>query len=341
MRPRSNAPRPRTLTAILLAPALALAATACGGGEDGDGDLTEATLTLNWYPYGEHAPFYYGVQEGIFEKHGIDLAISAGQGAQKTVQATGTGQTDFGWADTPALLAAVDKDMPITSIGVYLQTTPASVQSFTETGIEEPSDLEGLTIAGTAGDALSQTFPVLLERNGMSEDDVKVQNTDPAGKMSAVTSGQVDGLMGFANDQGPAMQERSGEDVSYLRYSENNLNFFSNGLLVGERLLGSDEELVENMAAATSEAWAAAVEEPEGAVASMEGASEQLPSEEVLTEQFETTTTLLHTPETEGEAPGTNAESDWEETISVFDEAGVIDEAKNPSEYWQSSVGQG
>ncbi|MEV8411126.1 hypothetical protein AB0R12_36805, partial [Streptomyces niveus] len=31
----------------------------------------------NWYPYGEHAPFYYGVKEKIFEKHGIDLEIRA------------------------------------------------------------------------------------------------------------------------------------------------------------------------------------------------------------------------------------------------------------------------
>ncbi|GAB3473341.1 ABC transporter substrate-binding protein [Nocardiopsis coralliicola] len=342
MRPRPTAPRPRTLAAALLAPALAASAASCGAGGDdgGSGDLTEATLTLNWYPYGEHAPFYYGLAEGIYEKHGIDLTINAGQGAQKTVQATGAGQTDFGWADTPALLAAVDKDMPVHSIGVYLQTTPASVQSFTETGIEEPADLEDRTIAGTAGDALASTFPVFLERNGLSEGDVKVQNTDPAGKMAAVTSSQVDGLMGFANDQGPIMQESSGEDVSYLRYSENNLNFFSNGLLVGEQLRGSDEELVASMAAATSEAWSAAIEDPEGAVASMEGASEQLPSEEVLTEQFETTTTLLHTDATEGEPPGTNTEADWEETISVFHEAGVIEEAREPAEYWQPAGGQ-
>ena len=64
---------------------------------------------LNWYPYGEHAAFYYGVQEGIFKKHGIDLTIKAGQGSTKTVQATGQGQMDFGWADTPAVLANVDK----------------------------------------------------------------------------------------------------------------------------------------------------------------------------------------------------------------------------------------
>lgn len=339
--------RLRTIAAILLAPVVALTGTACGGGSseqvtsDSGKTLTKVSLTLNWYPYGEHAPFYYGKKNGIYEKHGIDLQIKAGQGSQKTVQATGAGQTDFGWADTPALLAAVDKGMPVKSIGVYLQTTPASVQSFTSAGIEEPADLKGKTIAGTAGDALSQTFPVFLQRNKLSESDVKIQNTDPAGKMAAVMSGQADGLMGFANDQGPTMHAKSGKEMSYLRYADFGLNFFSNGLTVGERMLSGDEELVEKMAAATSESWTAAVKDPVGAVDSMAGASEQLPSDEVLTEQFTTTKTLLHTPATKGEAIGVNAKSDWQETISIFQQAGVIEEAKAPSEYWQASVGRG
>jgi len=54
--------------AVLTASALALAG--CGGASSpagsgdagGDGELTDVTLMLNWYPYGEHASFYYGVE---------------------------------------------------------------------------------------------------------------------------------------------------------------------------------------------------------------------------------------------------------------------------------------
>jgi len=28
---------------------------------------------LNWYVYGEHAPFYYGKEKGIYAAEGIDL----------------------------------------------------------------------------------------------------------------------------------------------------------------------------------------------------------------------------------------------------------------------------
>ncbi|MET7523595.1 ABC transporter substrate-binding protein [Streptomyces sp. NPDC005248] len=323
---------------------LVLLATACGGNDastttsDSGKKLDKVTLTLNWYPYGEHAPFYYGKQQKIFEKHGIDLTIQAGQGSQKTVQATAAGQTDFGWADTPALLAAVDQGVRVKSLGVFLQTTPASVQSFDAKGIGSPADLKGKTIAGTAGDALSKTFPIFLKKNNIDESDVKVQNTDPAGKIAAVISGKTDGLLGYASDQGPTMQDKAKKPVSYLRFSENGLNFYSNGLLAGQKLLASKSELAGRMTQAVSEAWAAAEKAPGPAVAAMDGASEQLPPKNVLAEQFKTTLTLLHTSSTEGKAPGVNTEADWQQTIDVFAEAGMVAEPKAVGEYWDAKT---
>ncbi|MFD7894749.1 MULTISPECIES: ABC transporter substrate-binding protein [unclassified Streptomyces] len=323
---------------------LLLVATACG--EDGSGTSTsesgkkldKVTLTLNWYPYGEHAPFYYGKQQKIFEKHGIDLTIRAGQGSQKTVQATGAGQTDFGWADTPAVLSGVDQGIAVKSLGVFLQTTPSSVQFFDSENVRAPADLKGKTIAGTAGDALSKTFPIFLAKNNLKESDVRIQNTDPAGKIAAVISGKTDALLGYASDQGPTMQDKAKKQVSYLRFSEHGLNFYSNGLIAGREILSGRSELAGRMVQAVSESWAAAEKAPEPAVAAMEGASEQLPPESVLSEQFRTTLTLLHTDATQGKAPGVNTESDWQQTIDVFTEADLVKSPKPVAEYWDSGT---
>lgn len=323
---------------------LLLVATACG--EDGSDkttsdsgkELDKVTLTLNWYPYGEHAPFYYGKQQKIFEKHGIDLNIQAGQGSQKTVQATGAGQTDFGWADTPALLSGVDSGVKVKSLGVFLQTTPSSVQFFESKGIKTPADLKGKTIAGTAGDALSKTFPIFLKKNNLAESDVKVQNTDPAGKIAAVISGKTDGLLGYASDQGPTMQNKAKKPVGYLRFSENGLNFYSNGLITGQNFLTGKKDVAARMVKAVSESFAAAEKAPEPAVAAMQGASEQLPPKEVLSEQFKTTLSLLHTQATEGKAPGVNTDADWQQTIDVFAEAGLVKSPKAVTDYWDSAT---
>ncbi|MET8687062.1 ABC transporter substrate-binding protein [Streptomyces sp. NPDC004732] len=334
----------RLLTGLVPLALVAATATACG---DDDKTSTSAsgkkldkvTLTLNWYPYGEHAPFYYGKKQKIFEEHGIDLEIRAGQGSQKTVQATGAGQTDFGWADTPAVLAGVDQGVKVKSLGVFLQTTPASVQSFEAEGVASPADLKGKTVAGTAGDALTKTFPIFLQKNGMELSDVKVQNTDPAGKIAAVMSGKTDALLGYASDQGPTMRSKAEKDVSYLRFSEHGLNFYSNGLIAGSKTLQGRGDLAKRMTTAVSEAWAAAEKKPGPAVAAMEGASEQLPPKDVLSEQFKTTLTLLHTDATKGKAPGANTAADWKQTIDVFSEAGLVENPKSVAEYWDSAKG--
>ncbi|MDP3952117.1 ABC transporter substrate-binding protein [Microbacterium sp.] len=319
------------LSSIALIAASALALTGCGGasetpssGEDGAAELTDVTLMLNWYPYGEHAAFYYGVEQGIFEEHGINLTIEAGQGSTKTAQAVGQGQVDFGWADTPAVLANIDKGVAIKSVGVFLQTTPSAVQVFADSGIKTPEDLKGKTIAVSAGDAPTTTFPTYLEAVGLSESDVTQQNLDATGKMAAMLSGQVDGLIGFAHDQGPTIAAKSGKDVEYLRYSDAGLNFFSNGLVAPTSTIESDPELVKELVAATSEAFIAAQEDPESAVAAMDGKDPQMPEKDVLLNQWEETIKLLSTDATEGKAPGTNATEDWESTLAVLADAGLI-----------------
>jgi len=337
------------LSSIALIAASALALTGCGGaseapagdGGEASGEMTDVTLMLNWYPYGEHAAFYYGVEQGIFEEHGINLTIKAGQGSTKTAQAVGQGQVDFGWADTPAVLANIDKGVAIKSVGVFLQTTPSAVQVFADSGIESPEDLKGKTIAVSAGDAPTTTFPVYLEAVGLSESDVTQQNLDAAGKIAAILSGQVDGLIGFAHDQGPTIAAKSGKDVEYLRYSDAGLNFFSNGLVAPTSTIESDPELVSALVAATSEAFTAAQEDPEAAVAAMDGKDPQMPEKDVLLDQWEETIKLLTTEATEGQAPGVNATEDWESTLAVLSEAGLISGEGDVDTYFDATFAPG
>ncbi|WP_277050244.1 ABC transporter substrate-binding protein [Ruania albidiflava] len=332
------------LGGIALATAAALALAGCGGSDGesgGDGEMSDVTLMLNWYPYGEHAPFYYGVEQGIFEEHGINLEIQAGQGSTKTAQAVGQEQVDFGWADTPAVLANIDSGVAIHSVGVFLQTTPSAVQIFSDSGIETPEDLVGTTIAVSAGDAPTTVFPMYLEAVGLSESDVTQQNLDPAGKIAAMLSGQVDGLIGFAHDQGPTIQAESGREVSYLRYSDAGLNFFSNGLIAPDTTIADDPELVSAMAAATSEAFQAAADDPQAAVEAMDGKDPQMPEADVLQNQWEETILLLHTDATEGEAPGVTAAEDWENTLTLLSDAELISGEGSVEDYFDDSFAPG
>jgi len=330
----------RRAVAFVAATATALALGACGNAEagtSGGSGRTDVTLMLNWYPYGEHAPFYYGVEKGIFAKHGINLTIKPGQGSTKTAQAVGAEQVDFGWADTPAVLSNIGKGVKIKSVGVFLQTTPSAVQVFADSGITTVADLKGRTIAVSAGDAPTTTFPIFLQKAGLQPNDVKQQNLDAAGKIAAVISGRVDGLIGFAHDQGPTIAAKSGKQMRYFRYSDVGLNFYSNGLITADSTISSKSDLVKQMVAATSESFAAAEKDPQAAVDAIAGKDPQMSKKEVLFDQWQQTIKVLHTKNTEGQVPGADSDADWDATIQVLSSAGLLGSPKERSAYYDSA----
>jgi len=303
----------------------------------GDGGLAEVTVTLNWVPYGEHAAFYHGVEEGIFEEEGIDLTIQPGNGSGNTVQQVAQRNTDFGWADTPPLANAISSGMPVRSVGVFLQTGPSSVEFFADQGISEPADLVGKTVGGTPGDAMYGTFPAWLELNGVDPADVNVVNVDAAGKIAALIEGKVDAIQGFHHDQAPTIENQTGQEVEALPFADFGMNLLGTGLVANEALIAEDPELVEAMVRATSRAFLAASEDPDAAVAAMAAGAEQAPDEAVLAAQLAATIELLGLDD--APAPGVNSEQQWTDTLTFLSENTDFDGGTTPADFWDGSFG--
>lgn len=298
-------------------------------------ELKEATLLLNWTPYGEHVGFYYGLDQGFYEEAGIDLTIQTGGGSVRTVQALAANQATFGYADTPALINAVNQGADIRSLGVFLQSTPSAIQFFCDAGIETIEDMAGKSIAITAGDTFSQTLPALLEANGMSIEDVQTVNLDPSGKTAALLAGRVDTLAGFANGQAPTIETVSGRDVCLLPYPELGMNFLSLGLLTNTATIAEDPELVEAFVQASIRSWTAAAQNIEEASQTMAARVVEAPSVEELRLQWALTTELFHTEATEGMPLAVNAEEDWQNTLDIMMNYMGLEEAQELSAYWE------
>src|SRR4030081_3477820 len=61
----------------------------------------KVVLMLNWYVYGEHAPFYYGKAKGIYAAENIDLEIQEGRGSGGATPAHRATTACFGYVDVP------------------------------------------------------------------------------------------------------------------------------------------------------------------------------------------------------------------------------------------------
>ena len=98
----------------------------------------KVTLMLNWYVYGEHAPFYYGKEKGYFKDAGIDLEIQEGRGSGTVTQVVAAKTVQFGYVDVPTMMRAAVKGAPVQAVGVALQTNPMSAMGFVEKNIRKP-----------------------------------------------------------------------------------------------------------------------------------------------------------------------------------------------------------
>jgi hypothetical protein len=173
----------------------------------------KVVLMLNWYVYGEHAPFYYGKAKGLYAAEGIDLEIQEGRGSAATTQAVAAKTANFGYVDVPTMMRAAVKGAPVIATGVLLQTSPMSVMGLAEKNIRKPEDIKGKTVAITPADSMTQIWPLFLKKTGLKESDFTTVAGDGQTKLNAVINGQADLLLGYVMDQSMKIKDATGKDV--------------------------------------------------------------------------------------------------------------------------------
>ncbi len=140
----------------------------------------KATVLLDWKVTGQHAPFFVGLGEGIFLKHGIDLTIQPGSGSRNTILAVAANNVTFGSADASALPAAILQGADVKMFCVYMATTPFGIMFTAESGIKVPKDLEGKIYGDFPGSATYALFPAFAKHTKIEVSKVQVVNINPA-----------------------------------------------------------------------------------------------------------------------------------------------------------------
>ncbi len=290
------------------------------------------TFRLNWYAYGEHAPFIYGLKKGFYEAEGIDLVLLEGNGSGPVAQAIGAGSDRFGFADAYAMAGLVAKGLPVKMIAANVQTSPLSIIFFADKGIKSPKDLEGRKVSFTAGDSIHQAFQALLKVNNVDKAKVHEVYFDPRGKMAAVMAGAVDAMGGYYTTQAGQIEAQTGKKVAYLRYADFGVNALSDGLLIHTKYLG-ERDLNCRMVRATSRAWAEAAKNPEEAARLLVEMYPKAGTVEQNLQQWRDSIPLMSTAQTKGKTAGWMAREDWEGLLNLQRTYGGI-ETKAPAEYY-------
>jgi NitT/TauT family transport system substrate-binding protein len=312
--------------------ALIVMASAAGPAAAAD----KVVLMLNWYVYGEHAPFYYGKAKGIYKAEGIDLEIQEGRGSAATTQAVAAKTANFGYVDIPTMMRAATKGAPVIATGVLLQKTAMSAMGFVEKNIRKPEDIKGKTVAITPADSITQIWPLFLKKTGLKETDFKTVTGDAQTKLNAVINGQADLLLGYVMDQSMKIKDATGKDVYPIKFADYGINLVSSGIIANTDYVKQNPDLVRRFMAATTKAVEAAEKDPAAAAQSILDANPKGGKIATLTEGFELTIPLYRTEETKSLPPFRVTDQNMTDTVNLMVEYGGLDaKAKdNPKAFY-------
>jgi NitT/TauT family transport system substrate-binding protein len=285
----------------------------------------KVVLLLNWYVYGEHAPFFYGKEKGLYAAEGIDLDIQEGRGSAITVQAVAAKTVTFAYADVPTMIRAAVKGAPVVSPGVLLQKNPMSVMGFKEKNIRKAEDLRGKTVATTPGDSMSQIWPLFLKKAGLKESEMRIVSGDAQTKLNAVINGQADVLLGYVMDQSMRIKDATGKDVTPVMFADYGVNLVSSGVIAHKDTLKENPDLVRRFMRATTRAIEGAEKAPAEATQAVLKALPKAGKPDTLQEGFELTIPLYRTEETKGQRPFQVSDGNMAETVNLLIEYGGLD----------------
>ncbi|NLM34299.1 MAG: ABC transporter substrate-binding protein [Clostridiales bacterium] len=168
-----------------------------------------------------YAPMYVAISEGFFEEEGLDIDLSTGQGADKTMQQVLSGSADIGFCGPEQVIYIYNQnreDLPI----LFAQLTQRD-GSFLVSRKDEPNfdwkSLKGKTIiGGRPGGVPEMALEHVLKQNGLDPDkDVKlITNLAFTATAGAFMSGTGDYVALFEPTASMLEQQNAGKIVASI-----------------------------------------------------------------------------------------------------------------------------
>ena len=151
----------------------------------------------------EGAPFFSGMERGIFSKAGLDVKVDVLPSGVEIVNALASGTADVGLFGTFPFLTAVSRGLPVVLIGHTWnsavnnpQSEVLSIIARADSGIPagDLKALKGKKIGVTRGAGGEPYIVGLLKQNGLAVEDVTLVNTAPPNMATALANKDVDAI---------------------------------------------------------------------------------------------------------------------------------------------------
>jgi len=318
--------KPRTkLLATALMFAAASLATGCGEKSEDvtPGNPQPFDVALDFYVNADHAGLYTAIDRGYFRDAGLDVRPRVPSDPSAPIKEVAAGRVDLAISYEPEVLLARDQGLPVKAVAALVDTPLTSLIWLQGSGIENVKGLRGKTIA-TAGIPYQEDYlSTILERTGLSPDDVEVVNVQQ-GLLPAILSGRADAMLGgFLNVEGVDLRLR-GKQPTVIPVDRLGIPTYDELVLVANSdSLDDEEQNVRLFIAALERGTKAAVANPEAATESVLDAGKGLNPKFTAAEVRKTLPLLL--PKGSERPYGYMDPAAWQRFAQFFADHGLID----------------
>lgn len=217
----------KALVALLATAAMLLSGCVSGEGESpsagGDTPLDGQELNIDFATYNPLSLIIK--KQGWLEAQGLKVNWVQSAGSNKANEALRAGAIDVGSTAGSAALLARSNGSPIQVIAIYSQPEWAALVAPKGSPITSVGQLRGKNVAATKGTDPYFFLLQSLEANGLTPQDVVVQNLQHADGWAALQNGSVDAWAGL--DPIMAGAEQTGATLFYRNVDFNSFGFLN------------------------------------------------------------------------------------------------------------------
>lgn len=307
--------RLRTLAASLL---LTLSGAHAGTG-----------IALNWFPEAEHAGFYEAQVAGLYKAAGLDINLIPGGPGVPVLQQVATGKVLFGVSNADEVLIARAQGVPVVAVLAPIQTSPRVIMVHEESGIKRLQDLKNLTLAIEAQAPFANFLKNKLPLTG-------VRFVPYNGSVAPFVASKKFAQQAYGISEPFVAQGKGAKPVNLL-VSDLGYNPYTSVLVVSEKTLKSNPELIRKVVKASREGWTRYLANPTVANAAIRKANAQL-DDAILMFGHRELLKLCQNPDTQKNGFGTMTAARWNDLSAQLEAMKVIKPGKSqPAKAWSGA----
>jgi len=281
--------------------------------------LQKVRLGVGFVPNVQFAPFYVAQSKGFYADEGLEVDIEYGF-ENDFVALAARGEREFAIASGDQVILARAQNLPITYVMKWYQRYPVALMARADKGVAKPEDLAGKKV-GLPG-FFGATFigwKALAHAAGIDENSVAVEEIGFT-QAAAVQQDTVDAAMVYIANE-PIQLRNEGIDVTVFQVSDY-INLVSNGLVVGDKLMAENPELVQRMVRASMRGLDYTIKNPGEAFEIVRQVIPEITDEDAPTQRqvLDASIELWRSNNL-----GVSSQQDWQDSVDFMRQTGMLE----------------